>query len=102
MTQEKLKESLPGISEANQNSSSILKNIIWTGVKMIGLFSVAMEDLLFNMDVVSQVKKPILTLTSNVAFNMSGIAGIIDICMVVALTMIVKFAIEQRFRRSLA
>uniref|UniRef100_UPI00046C5A92 MAEBL family membrane protein n=1 Tax=Enterococcus faecalis TaxID=1351 RepID=UPI00046C5A92 len=100
MTQEKPKESLSGISEAIQNAGSILKNITWTGVKMMGLFNVAMVDLLFNMDIVSQVKKPILALTSSIASNMLGIAGTIGICMV-ALTMIVKFAIEQRFRRAL-
>lgn len=100
MTEEKEKKSALGVKEAMTNSSAILKNFTWSGVKGLGQFNSEMVKFLFSMDVVTPIKEPMLKLTANIAENMLSIAGTIGISFV-TLIMVFKFIGEQRFRQAL-
>lgn len=85
------------IEEMYNNISGTIKNMIWSAVRAVGAFNTTMVKYLFNLDLVSQVKQPFVNLTASIAQSMIGVAGTIGIS-IVALLMVIKFAVEQRFR----
>lgn len=97
MTKEK--EGASGLKKYIANFSGTLKSLVWEGTKGLGNINTEMVKFLFNMDIVSAIRKPIQTLTATIATNMLSIAGTIGISFV-ALTIAIKFAGEQNFKKA--
>lgn len=98
MTKEK--EGVSGLKKYIANFSGTLKNLIWEGTKGIGNINTELVKFLFDMDIVSAIRKPIQALTATIATNMLSIAGTIGISFV-AVTIAIKFAGEQNFKKAL-
>ncbi|MET1995595.1 hypothetical protein [Enterococcus faecium] len=100
LTQELEKRSITGVKETFVNLTGTAKNFIWGLVKGLGQFNAAMVKYLFQLDIISSIKKPFLQMTSSIASNMLSIAGTIGISFV-AVIMVVRFIGEQRFKQAI-
>lgn len=97
MTKEK--EGSSGLKKMIANFSGTIKTFFWEATKGLGNVNTEMVKFLFNMDVVSAIRKPIQALTATIATNMLSIAGTIGISFV-AITIAIKFAGEQNFKKA--
>lgn len=100
MTKEFKDKTMTGIKETFVNLTGTVKNFIWGLVKGLGQFNAAMVKYLFQLDIISSIKKPFLQMTSSIASNMLSIAGTIGISFV-AVIMVVRFIGEQRFKQAI-
>lgn len=80
--------------------TGVLKNIAWGGTRNLGKANATMVKMMFDLDVVQPIKKPLLKITSRLARSMLSIAGTIGIGFV-SMVMAIKFIGEQRFRRAI-
>lgn len=100
LTKEYKDNNITGIKETFINLTGTVKNFIWGLVKGLGQFNASMVKYLFQLDIVSHIKKPFLSMTSSIATNMLSIAGTIGISFV-AVLMVIRAIGEQRFKQAI-
>lgn len=89
----KFKQIVPGISTA-------IKEFMWSGVRMIGSFNAEMVKFLFNLDVTTSLKIPMVNIASFLATSLTNVASLVGIC-VVAGVMIFRFAVTGQIKAGL-
>ena len=93
-------ESMNPLKKLSYNVAGVMKNFVWSGVKMLGEFNASMVEFLFELDIISAIRAPIQNLTQKIADNMLSIAGTIGISFS-AIMMAIKYAGEARMKQAL-
>ncbi|WP_368267458.1 CD3337/EF1877 family mobilome membrane protein, partial [Enterococcus faecium] len=93
-------ESMNPKKKLSYNVAGVMKNFVWSGVKMLGEFNASMVEFLFELDIISAIRAPIQNLTQKIADNMLSIAGTIGISFS-AIMMAIKYAGEARMKQAL-
>ncbi|HAP6963055.1 TPA: hypothetical protein IVM98_002659, partial [Enterococcus faecium] len=93
-------ESMNLKKKLSYNVAGVMKNFVWSGVKMLGEFNASMVEFLFELDIISAIREPIQNLTQKIADNMLSIAGTIGISFS-AIMMAIKYAGEARMKQAL-
>lgn len=88
------------LKKLSYNVAGVMKNFVWSGVKMLGEFNASMVEFLFELDIISAIRAPIQNLTQKIADNMLSIAGTIGISFS-AVMMAIKYAGEARMKQAL-
>lgn len=92
-------EGLNPLSKVTTNIGVTIKEVIWNGCKLVGQFSAKTVGFLFDYDPLKVISKPIVSITNELAKSLLGLATTVGIS-VIALIMVVKFAMEQNFKRA--
>lgn len=51
------------LKKLSYNVAGVMKNFVWSGVKMLGEFNASMVEFLFELDIISAIREPIQNLT---------------------------------------
>ncbi|EAC9721721.1 hypothetical protein LL50_14840 [Listeria monocytogenes] len=77
-----------------------MKSGTWEATKFVGTLNAKATGFLFDYDAMKPIKQPILNITNEMANSLLGVATTLGV-MIMAVIMIVKFAMEQNFKQVL-
>ncbi|MBC1678715.1 hypothetical protein HB938_12920 [Listeria welshimeri] len=92
--------SLSPVTQANASIGIAMKNGTWEGTKFVGKLNAKATGFLFDFDAMKPIRQPILDITNEMANSLLGVATTLGV-MVLAVIMVIKFAMEQNFKQVL-
>ncbi|TYU49459.1 hypothetical protein [Listeria monocytogenes] len=92
--------SLSPVTQANASIGIAMKNGTWEATEFVGKLNAKATGFLFDFDAMKPIRQPILDITNEMANSLLGVATTLGV-MVLAVIMVIKFAMEQNFKQAM-